>query len=1081
MTRFTLVAVGLAILTCVIVCTILTIGEARATPDRNGDGSLSGYVYDNGSQPLGSVLIRIQCSGLYNETFTDDFGYYEITDVPIVECLWTVTTTKQGYRHSSLERTIDEGSTQDFTLESVRIWYVDDDAGEGGNGSSDSPFNKIQDAVDACMFGDIIRVFDGTYHENLIIDKSLSLHGSGPNGTVIQGVGEGAAVQILAGGVTVHGLNISATDPDTALIITRADGCTVSNNILRDTHNGILVDGSVRNNILGNEFRNTGHALQLFDSNSNRIENNVFENISGYGIYNSRSNYNVISGSTFFGNGIGIGLGSETHHNRIRNNSFDSHATTAISLLRSSSNEIEGNRISHNDIGISVGSKSNLNLITGNTITHNRIGIQNRYNSHVTTMQNNSISGNSEFGLEVVPPNEVIIDARYNWWGSPFGPYHPSLNPDGKGDNVTDEILFDPWLLVREGDSTVILSGYVFDWLDDPIEGALVRLDCGFVMTAYTDDSGFYMIENIPILECTWNVTASRSGMQDSWVKITIEGNTTQYLQLKADDTHYVDDDAPDGGNGRLWSPFDEVQDAIDISEDGDTIHVFAGTYRENIVVHKRVTIIGNGSEDTVIVGEFGPSVVEITAEDTRISDLGIIWDNYLFNLDGIEIRSSGNLITNSRFSNSDHGISIVNGPSHNRIIGCTFSNNMNGIQLWGVSDNLISNNIFTDNDISVSSGYSSNLTLTENTMIGGGLLVYGHLVEHWVTHDIETSNTLQGSPITYYANTTGRIAPSDYGQIILANCSDMNLEDLVFDEKPHAIQIGFSTRIVIHNNSISHSKYTGIIGYLSNNITISNNICTNSSGIYLWRSDHNLVINNTCSASNDGINLIESQNNTIIGNTCESNYFGIALFEYSVNNFVSRNSLKDNRVGLYYGRQSELNEIRNNSFLGNTHWAVHDGLNNGNIIDARFNYWGHLSGPYNETTNPKGLGDNITDLILFEPWYDGDWNLMYIPEEEDPEDDPNHAYFSFMLLVLLCLLITLVIVVKTPGTRFQREQGQNGKEPSSQDSSHDASNGQDQSNRITTCEHCQESFDISPTEKALRVPCPHCGMYTLK
>ena len=33
-----------------------------------------------------------------------------------------------------------------------------------------------------------------------------------------------------------------------------------------------------------------------------------------------------------------------------------------------------------------------------------------------------------------------------NFWGDKSGPYHPSLNPDGKGDNVSDNVLFDPWL-----------------------------------------------------------------------------------------------------------------------------------------------------------------------------------------------------------------------------------------------------------------------------------------------------------------------------------------------------------------------------------------------------------------------------------------------------------------------------------------------------------------------------------------------------------------------------------------------------------------------------------------------------------
>lgn len=38
-------------------------------------------------------------------------------------------------------------------------------------------------------------------------------------------------------------------------------------------------------------------------------------------------------------------------------------------------------------------------------------------------------------------------DAEYNWWGDADGPYHPVLNPYGRGDTVGDCVDFDPWLL----------------------------------------------------------------------------------------------------------------------------------------------------------------------------------------------------------------------------------------------------------------------------------------------------------------------------------------------------------------------------------------------------------------------------------------------------------------------------------------------------------------------------------------------------------------------------------------------------------------------------------------------------------
>jgi hypothetical protein len=37
------------------------------------------------------------------------------------------------------------------------------------------------------------------------------------------------------------------------------------------------------------------------------------------------------------------------------------------------------------------------------------------------------------------------LDMRWNWWGDETGPYHPQLNPLGRGDTVGDNILFIPW------------------------------------------------------------------------------------------------------------------------------------------------------------------------------------------------------------------------------------------------------------------------------------------------------------------------------------------------------------------------------------------------------------------------------------------------------------------------------------------------------------------------------------------------------------------------------------------------------------------------------------------------------------
>lgn len=52
-------------------------------------------------------------------------------------------------------------------------------------------------------------------------------------------------------------------------------------------------------------------------------------------------------------------------------------------------------------------------------------------------------------------------------------------------------------------------------------------------------------------------------------------------------------------GNG----DYENIQDAIDNADEGDTIRVYGGIYEENVVVDETLSLMGNGSEETTIDG----------------------------------------------------------------------------------------------------------------------------------------------------------------------------------------------------------------------------------------------------------------------------------------------------------------------------------------------------------------------------------------------------------------------------------------------------------------------------------------------
>lgn len=73
---------------------------------------------------------------------------------------------------------------------------------------------------------------------------------------------------------------------------------------------------------------------------------------------------------------------------------------------------------------------------------------------------------------------------------------------------------------------------------------------------------------------------------------------------------------------------------------------------------------------------------------------------------------------------------------------------------------------------------------------------------------------------------------------------------------------------------------------------------------------------------------------------------------------------------------------IRDNIF-SNTVLAVES--ENQNYVDARYNWWGHQSGPYNSTNNPLGHGDEVSNGVDFIPWHTDTLFFTDSPEPRPP------------------------------------------------------------------------------------------------
>ena len=77
-------------------------------------------------------------------------------------------------------------------------------------GSGPGNYTRIQDAINASSDGDTVFVYNGTYYENVVVDKSINLIGEDKNITIIDGNGSRDVILLtrFSEGVTINGFTI---------------------------------------------------------------------------------------------------------------------------------------------------------------------------------------------------------------------------------------------------------------------------------------------------------------------------------------------------------------------------------------------------------------------------------------------------------------------------------------------------------------------------------------------------------------------------------------------------------------------------------------------------------------------------------------------------------------------------------------------------------------------------------------------------------------------------------------------------------------------------------------------------------
>lgn len=316
---------------------------------------------------------------------------------------------------------------------------------------------------------------------------------------------------------------------------------------------------------------------------------------------------------------------------------------------------------------------------------------------------------------------------------------------------------------------------------------------------------------------------------------------------------------------------FFKIQDAIDASEAGGEITVLKGTYRENLVVDRSITLLGDGRP--VVEGDetIEPLIV--------INASGVVVDGFVFaggsydrSLETVEcdsaavlILSDGSKIINNTISGSPgHGIFIQNSTGHLVSANKIHDNLLAGIRLFGVN-------------------YST----------------------------IETSEVYRNA----------------YGIFIESSQENWISKSEVWGNGADGITFAASYRNEFSSNSIHNNSENGIrLSESNNNIFVANIIrdCRNS-GIDIYRSDSNMITMQTIEICNEmGINIDSSNNNVIVQNVLSDNDLNGVAIRGSSFNTVSKNLIRNNREsGISLRGESDHNLIMKNDISGNKRYGL--------------------------------------------------------------------------------------------------------------------------------------------------------------
>ena len=268
-------------------------------------------------------------------------------------------------------------------------------------------YTTIQTAIDApeTLDGHTIRVDAGTYHENVIVNKSLSLVGENKNNTFIDGYSAGNVIEVTTNNVNITGFTIQESGtiyPNCCgIYLWKSSNSTISGTNITNNWYGLWFSFSSNTTISGNDLRNNTYGIRLSGAFNNSICRNQITANKANGIWSEVSCDNIIDENRIEENDYnGIELESQSSNNSISGNHIANNNNVGIEIGEDSSNNyIDRNNVTGNEYGVFLG------LCSDNKISGNKLATNKQYGIGLSHCSNNTVSENmitdNSYGIQV--------------------------------------------------------------------------------------------------------------------------------------------------------------------------------------------------------------------------------------------------------------------------------------------------------------------------------------------------------------------------------------------------------------------------------------------------------------------------------------------------------------------------------------------------------------------------------------------------------------------------------------------------------------------------------------------------------